>query len=303
MALFILCTVLCFAQSGCKNNLQAEPAGRWSFVVYSDNRGSNPFHRAVLKSIARVKPDLILNLGDLIFRAEKYGTLDRFKKDVEDNWGDFESFNKIFYPTIGGHEERYYNQQKYPPYGKEADNEAGKKLYEELGLKARATAYNEKHGDYYFKHKGVHFIMMYRSDEWQVKDGQVKWLGKILPKIKIGEPIVACGHDGDWFLPSKDKSANHEKIRQLLREHKVEIELAADFHDYYANADGTILQMRSGSAGWGHAIFIQFDVTAAGFEVTAFKPDGLTPFTGNPGMRPRWIKKFGKPPIRKAEGF
>jgi len=302
IALIILFAILCFTQSGCNNNPQAERTGGWSFVVYSDNRGSNPFHRTVLKSIAEMKPNLILNLGDLVFRTEKYGTLDSFKQDVEDNWGDFESFNKIFYPTIGGHEERYYNQQEYPPYGKEPDNEAGKRLYEELSLKERVAAYNGEYGDYYFKHKGVHFIIMYLSDEWKVKDGQVKWLEKILKKIKIGEPIVACGHDGGWFLPSKDKNSNHEKIRNLLRKHRVEIELAADFHDYYVNIDGTILQIRSGSVGWGHAVFIKFDVTDEGFEVTTFKPDGITPFTGKPGMHPRWIKKFGKPPIRKAEG-
>jgi len=299
ITLLILVAMLCFPLSGCKNNLSAKQRGGWSFVVYSDNRGSNFVHRKVLKSIAKVKPDLILNLGDLVFRGEKYGTLGRFKKDVEDNWGDFESFNNIFYPTIGGHEERYYNQREYPPYGKEPGNEAGQKLYEELGLEKRVAEYNKKYGDYYFKHKNVHFIMMYRSDEWKVKDGQVKWLKETLKNIKIGEPIVACGHAGGWFLPSKDKNSNHEKIRKLLRKHKVEIELAADWHDYYANADGTILQMRSGSAGWGHAIFIQFDVTGEGFNVTAFKPDGVTPFTGKPEIHPRWIKKFGEPPQRK----
>ena len=294
IALVIPFIMLCFPLSGCKTNPQARQRSGWSFIVYSDNRGSNPFHQAVLKSIARVKPELILNLGDLVFRAEEYGTMESFKEDVENCWGDFESFNNIFYPTVGGHEERYYNQQQYPPYGKEPDNEAGQKLYGELGLKERVAEYNQKYGDYYFEHKGVHFIMMYRSDEWKVKDGQIKWLKGILKKIKTGEPIVVCGHAGGWFLPSKDK--NHERIRKLLKERKVEIELAADFHDYYTNADGTILQMRSGSAGWGHAIFIQFDVTDEGFDITAFKPDGVTPFTGKPGMHPRWIKKFGEIP-------
>ena len=43
----------------------------WSFVVYSDNRGSNLTHRAALTSIAKIKPDVILNLGDIVFRLEK----------------------------------------------------------------------------------------------------------------------------------------------------------------------------------------------------------------------------------------
>ena len=167
---------------------------KWSFVVYSDNRGSNPTHREVLASIAKIKPDLILNLGDLVFWDEKYGTLESFKKDVEETWGDFDSFNRIFYPTIGGHEERYYNKSVYPPYGKEPDNQAGQKLYRDLEIKKRVAKFNEQYGDYYFKHKNVHFIMMYRSDEWKVQDQQVEWLTDVLNSIKDNDPIVVAGH-------------------------------------------------------------------------------------------------------------
>lgn len=267
---------------------------KWSFVVYSDNRGSNPTHRAVLASIAKIKPDLILNLGDMVFWDEKYGTLENFKKDVEEMWGDFDSFNRIFYPTIGGHEERYYNLSVYPPHGKEPDNQAGQKLYRDLEIKKRVAKFNEQYGDYYFKYKNVHFIMMYRSDEWKVKDQQVEWLTDVLNSIKDADPIVVAGHAGGWFL-SNVEDKNHEEVRKLLREHNVDIELAADWHDYYADTDGTILRMRSGSAGWGDALFIQFDVTDKNFIVTTFEPDGVTLFTGRPWISPRWIKEFGKP--------
>ncbi len=294
-ALLILITLcVCFLfQFGC--HASEETAGEkilWSFVVYSDNRGSNPTHRTVLASIAKIQPNLILNLGDLVFRASEFGTLNRFKKDVKASWGNFDSFNQFFYPTIGGHEERYYNQNIYPPYGKEPDNSAGQQLYHDLGLKKRVANFNEEYGDYYFTHKNIHFIMMYRSDEWKVKKGQLAWLERILRTIPDGEPIIATGHDGDWFLKKKDE--NHEKVRELLKEHHVEIELAADFHDYYVNTDGTILQMRSGSAGWGDGIFIRFDVTDTALIITAFEPDGVTPFRGRPSMHPSWIKEFGK---------
>ena len=271
---------------------------KWSFVVYSDNRGSNPTHREVLASIAKIKPDLILNLGDLVFWDEKYGTLESFKKDVEETWGDFDSFNRIFYPTIGGHEERYYNKSVYPPYGKEPDNQAGQKLYRDLEIKKRVAKFNEQYGDYYFKHKNVHFIMMYRSDEWKVQDQQVEWLTDVLNSIKDNDPIVVAGHAGGWFL-SNVEDKNHEAVRKLLREHNVDVELAADYHDYYADTDGNILRMRSGSAGWGDALFIQFDVTDKNFIVTTFEPDGVTLFTGRPWIPSRWIKEFGKPAQKK----
>ena len=88
-------------------------------------------------------------------------------------------------------------------------------------------------------------------------------------------------------------------MRKLLREHNVDVELAADYHDYYADTDGNILRMRSGSAGWGDALFIQFDVTDKNFIVTTFEPDGVTLFTGRPWIPSRWIKEFGKPAQKK----
>ena len=270
---------------------------KWSFVVYSDNRGSNPTHRAVLTSIAEIKPDIILNLGDIVFRSEDYGTMASFRKDVEECYGNFDDFLKIFYPSIGGHEERYYNQTQYPPTGREPDNEAGRKLYDEVRLGERVTEFNDEYGDYYFSHKGVHFIMLYRSDEWEFQDGQVSWLRKILEKVNGDGPAIVTGHGGMWFYPI---SGNQREIVKLLRECNVDIALAADIHDYYADAYDNMLMFRSGSAGWGDGIFIRFDVTDKGFIIKAFEPDGITLFTrrkdadGNV-MHPYWIKKFGEP--------
>ena len=269
---------------------------KWSFVVYSDNRGSNPTHRAVLRSIAKIKPDVILNLGDIVFRSNDYGTMDSFRKDVEESYGKFDDFLRIFYPSIGGHEERYYNQTKYPPMGKEPDNEAGRKFYDTVNLKERVAEFNHEYGDYYFSHKGLHFIMLYRSDEWEFRDGQISWLKNILEKIGDA-PVIVAGHAGLWFYPI---STNQKEILKLMREHEVEMALAADIHDYYANGIGSMMMFRSGSAGWGDKIFMRFDVTDKGFIIRTFEPDGETLFTkrkdaeGNI-MHPYWIKKFGEP--------
>ena len=270
---------------------------KWSFVVYSDNRGSNPTHRAVLSSIAKIKPEVILNLGDIVFRLEDYGTMTSFKKDVEECYGNFDDFVKIFYPSIGGHEERYYNQKEHPPGGMEPDNKAGRKFYDEVGLKERVEKFNEEYGDYYFSHKNVHFIMLYRSDEWEFRDGQVNWLKGILKKIDGKGPIIITGHAGGWFYPL---AASQREILKLLAEYNVDIALAADWHDYYAFAHGNMMMFRSGSAGWGDGIFIRFDVTDKGFIIKTFEPDGVTPFTKRKNadgdiIHPCWIKKFGEP--------
>jgi hypothetical protein len=279
--------------------LYASEAGdvKWSFVVYSDNRGSNPTHREVLKSIARIRPDIILHLGDILFPSENYGTLASFRKDVEECYGSFGDFLKIFCPSIGGHEEQYYNQAKYPPHGKEPDNEAGRKFYDEVRLKERVAEFNDEYGDYYFSHKNVHFIVLYRSDQWEFRDGQVSWLGGILEEINGKGPVIVAGHAGIWFYPL---SASQKQIVELMKKHKVDVALAADWHDYYAAVNGDMMMFRSGSAGWGDGIFIRFDVTDSGFIIKALEPDGVTPFTKREDvdgqiMHPCWIKEFGKP--------
>jgi len=269
----------------------------WSFVVYSDNRGSNPTHRAVLTSIAKASPDIILNLGDAIFRFEDYGTMDSFKKDVEECYGSFDDFVEIFYPSIGGHEERYYNQSEYPPDGKEPDNKAGRRFYNEVRLKERVTEFNNEYGDYYFSHKGVHFIIFYRSDEWEFRDEQVEWFKSILEKIDGGGRIIVAGHAGGWFYPVPGAQ---KEIIELMQKHKVDVALAADWHDYYAGANGNMMLFRSGSAGWGDGLFIKFDVTDRGFIIKALRPDGVTLFTDHKDadgnvIPPFWIKRFGEP--------
>lgn len=269
---------------------------KWSFVVYSDNRGSNTSHRKLLTTIAGLNPDIIIGLGDIIFHPEDYGTVASFRKDIEKCYGSFDDYLKKFYPSIGGHEERYYNWSKYPPGGKEPDNEAGRKFYDEVKLRERVTEFNDEYGDYYFSHKGVHFIMLYRSDEWEFKDGQVSWLKSILKKIDGQGPIIVTGHGGMWFYPF---SGNQKKIVNLLREYNVDVALAADVHDYFADNYENMIMFRSGAVGRGDDLFMRFDVTHEGFIIKALEPDGVTLFTkrkdanGNV-MHPYWIKKFGE---------
>ena len=274
---------------------KAEDTIKWSFVAYSDNNGSNPSHREILTSIAKAKPEIILHLGDAVDISKEYGFMTSFKKDVEECYGNFDDFVKIFYLAIGGHEERYCNYLQYPPYGKEPDNAAGKKFYDEINLKDRVTDFNDEYGDYYFRHKNVHFVILYRSDEWQFQKGQVKWLKGILERIKGKGPIVVAGHSGGWFYPIEN---NQKEIFKLLKKYNVDIILAADWHDYFADVYGNTMRFRSGSAGWGDAAFIKFSVTDREFIIIALNPDGSTLFGEGLDIKdqhPYWIKEFGKP--------
>lgn len=265
---------------------------KWTFVAYSDNHGSNPIHREILSSVAKMKPELIIGLGDMLFHGSDSGTLESFKKDVNECYGNYDEFVKVFYPAVGGHEERYYNKSKFPPDGREPDNESGRKFYDEVSLKGRVKRFNESYGDYHFVHKGVNFIGLYRTDEWRFKDQQVEWLESTLRDIPKEQPIVIFAHGGGWFLPNPF-DANQTMVRYLLSRYEVDIALGGDWHDFYVLKEGALLMFRAGSAGKGDALFLKFDVTDKGFLIKALKPDGVTPFTKYKNMHPCWFKPFG----------
>lgn len=269
----------------------------WSFVAYSDSHGSNPIHREILSSIAKIKPDLILGLGDILFHGSESGTFESFKRDVSECYGNYDDFVKIFYPAIGGHEERYYNKFKFPPNGREPDNESGRKFYDEVSLRERVENFNENYGDYHFVHKGINFIALYRTDEWRFKDQQVNWLELTLKKIPKEQPIVVFAHGGGWFLPNPF-DANQTAIRYLLSKYKVDLALGGDWHDFYVLKEDAILMFRTGSAGKGDTLFLRFDVTDKGFIIKALEPDGVTPFTKHQNLHPCWFKPFAKDAIK-----
>lgn len=287
----------------------------WCFAVYSDNRGGNKLHREVLKSLKKINPDIILNGGDIFYKWEKYGSIDAFKKDIEQTWGKdgVKTFWNRFYPCVGGHDETYFG-------GKEGDNEAGKKLLEAFDIKVgnKGVISMSKWGDYYFSHKGVNFIILYRSDVWPFKKGQADWFEERLKLIRKRSPkagIVVYAHDGGWFNPHitdgeqfspkhskytfrngiKDEKARLEdqvarhRIHQLMIDpkYKVDLALGADFHDYYVAGAGTLLKLRTGSPGYGEAFFLKVDVRKEGFLIQAKCPDGKNLFNKVPQGKDR----------------
>ena len=83
-----------------------------------------------------------------------------------------------------------------------------------------------------------------------------------------------------------------------LRRYKVDLALAGDYHDYYADADGPTLKVRCGSIGHGVALFLDVLVHPDGMQVTARTVRGaalLYPLYGS-----CWWKPFGQPARKVA---
>ena len=275
----------------------------WTFIIYSDNRGGNEIHRQCLFNSSMYAPDLYLNLGDTFYYGKDYGSADSMRADFDKiyTYQPDEYWNAI-YPTPGGHDERYYDE------GKEGNNEAGQKLLDEFGIFApNKVIERDEWGDYYFRHKDIYFISLYRSDVWAIEDEQAAWIDTILGTIRYeapDAPIIMMSHDMDWFNPEisdgeqmfKDwdtgeyihsyyngiendslrlrDQVNRLSIYKSCLEHNVDVLLAADAHDYYCKTYKNMLKIRDGAAGYGHNLFMVFEVGENAFRITAYKPDG-----------------------------
>ena len=278
----------------------------WSFVVYSDNRGAGPLHRQTLRTIRPLNPDLVLNCGDWLFPGKHSGRFESYQADVTRNFGPWELWQRRFYPAIGGHEEVYFG-------GREPDNARGQLAYDLVRLRERVD-HIDLYGDYAFTHRGVHFLVLYASDEWlqdkkmyrgddpgrrrEASAAQFVWLLRRLRAIRAASPrapIVVMAHQKAWFHEVLWEP-NHVRSHwaRLLVEHKVDLALAGDMHDYYVNTGGGILRMRAGSIGYGVALYLHVQVFADRFEIVAHRPDGKVLIY--PLFATAWRKPFGQPP-------
>ena len=287
---------------------RADTGPVWRFVVYSDNRGANALHRQMLRTIRPLEPDLVLNAGDWLFHRRRSGRFESYQADVTRHFGPWEVWQQMFYPAIGGHEEVYFG-------GGEPDNVRGQMAYDLVQLRPRVR-HIDVYGDYAFTHRGVHFLVLYATDEWfrpkkmhrtddpeareQAAVRQFRWLLRRLRAIRTATPhapIVAMAHNKLWFHEVWGEP-NHVRTQwaKLLVEYRVDLALAGDMHDYYVNTGGGVLRMRTGSIGYGIALYLDVQVFADRFEIVAHRPDGKV--LVYPLFHTMWRKRFGQPPDR-----
>ena len=218
----IIFILLCL---GCTKSIEKKS---WKFGVLADNRGGNPSHRAVLRSMKNDGVEVIINLGDSVHPNKGCHWAD-FVADMQAVFGNkLKDISHKYFVTAGGWEEQYINQYqrlkdpktdkkdwnykgnyKWPGY--EPDNKAGQQFYEKYykykeraGKKDSLILDYDDFGDYYAKYRNLHILSLYLTDEWHKKGKfwpgdnpeerekvwakQVEWLEDHLKKIRESYP-------------------------------------------------------------------------------------------------------------------
>ena len=174
---------------------------------------SEPVLEKLINEINNIKPDLVLNLGDLI---EDFNDHDKDIINLNYVWNKFKSINAPFYSCIGNHDLRSMTSRK------EVEQIMG---------------YN--HSTFSFNMKGIHFVILGTfvnnkiGNEYGgifktqfISREDIEWLKTDLKKNNL--PSIICLHfgvaeddmKGNWWFESNPEHAllsNRKELKEILK--------------------------------------------------------------------------------------
>ena len=160
-----------------------------------------------------IKPDLVLNLGDLV---EDFNDHDKDIENLKYIWGKFQRINPTFYSCIGNHDLRSMTSRK--------------EVEKIMGY---------PHSTFSFDKDGLHVVILgtYVNNEMGTAEGGIfktqfiseedmNWLREDLDKNQL--PCIVCVHfgvaeddmKGNWWFESCPETAllgNRKELKQILK--------------------------------------------------------------------------------------
>jgi predicted phosphodiesterase len=290
----------------------------WRLAVYGDNRGKNEVHRRILHQIAKLKPEIILHMGDSVGWGD-FGNSD-MKSDPISAFGDYDVFKSKLWLTIGNWDEEVgvklsEEQTEAEPKGVDGAglNPNGIRHLKLYDIHKRAEEI-DRIGDYYFVHKNIYVLVPYVPDDWYTSKRRTKdpkdvdirldllseqrsWLREHLQTIrkahgnKVG--IIIMAHDQNWY---KGNEPFARYMKKLLRDYEVDLALAGDSHKYRAKRYAKTLCIEAGSAGYGEAIFLDILVDKKGMTIMCRNEEGKW-WNEQSDQHAYWYKGFGLNPV------
>jgi len=188
----------------------APPPGtrEWRLVVYGDNRSNPEAHRKNVEQIIKLRPQIVLNSGDLVARGSVY---EQWKPQFFDPLRGLAEYVPI-YPCLGNHEQNskhYYNYMSLP----DDNNEV---YYSFDYANAHIIALNTNAGDAPFQAGSA-------QTEWLIRDLEAhrdaEW--KI---VMFHHPLFAC-HPTRGVAPQR-------WVWQPIFD-KYGVDLVVNGHDHY----------------------------------------------------------------------
>lgn len=164
----------------------------------------------------QIKPDLVINLGDLI---EDFNDYDKDLMNLNYIWNKLKNIESPFYSCIGNHDLRSMSSR----------NEIEKIM-------------NYKHSTFSVNIKGMHIVILgtYVNNELDASDGgipktqfvsdeDIKWLENDLNKNEL--PTIICTHYGiaeddmkhNWWFETNPEHAllgNRKKLKNIFKNNK-----------------------------------------------------------------------------------
>jgi len=198
--------------------------GGFSFVAYGDNRTHPEDHRKVAERILSLKPDLVVNTGDLVADGNKAELWPTF----------FDVAGRLmaqapYYPSLGNHE-------------------GNSPLYFEIFALPGAKRY------YSFNYGNCHFVCLDSNEPFMAREEQRHWLIEDLSHSQDAAFRIVFFHHPPYTLsPSKGRQKYSEKIREqwqkIFEDFHVALVLNGHDHNYQRAKVNGIQYIVTGGGG------------------------------------------------------
>lgn len=196
------------------------------FVVYGDTRTNHAVHQEIVNRVVEVKPDFILQTGDLVQYADQELEWQRFDKITQP----IRDAKIPYYPARGNHDSggaSHYLAEVREKF------ESGNKLY------------------YRFDVKNLRFISLDTESPLGVESDQYKWLeGELQQAIKDGKNVIPFFHEAIF---SVGRHGSNERLQSLLhplfKKYGVKLVFQGHDHLYYRTSRDDITYIVTGGGG------------------------------------------------------
>ncbi|MGB9878030.1 MAG: metallophosphoesterase [bacterium] len=195
---------------------------RFRFAVYGDTRTQDDVHRAIVRAMAKFKPELALHTGDLVADGRDLSQWERFFS-IETPLAS----SCPIYPVLGNHE-------RNSPYH-----------FRYFSLPGRERYYSFNWGD-------CHFVALDSNEPYISDPTQLKWLEDDLQRNKNARYIIVFFHHPPYTLV-KERTSSALKIRKIicpiLQRYNVSVVFCGHDHNYQHFYDSGIHYIVTGGGG------------------------------------------------------
>ncbi|HID94408.1 MAG TPA: hypothetical protein EYP60_09995 [bacterium (Candidatus Stahlbacteria)] len=198
---------------------------RFKFVILSDRTGNHVpgIYKSIVAEVGRIRPDFIINVGDLI----------------EGYISDADSINKEWDEVLN-----VLDQTALPYYLVPGNHDIWDAQSESIYVKRCGKPY------YSFDYKNTHFVVLDNSviESWdELSEEQHNWLSDDLRKHRMAQNIFCFFHKPFWY--NAIESNTTDKLHELFKEYGVDRVFCGHWHIYCTTEWDGIIYTIAGSSG------------------------------------------------------